>query len=170
MTGLETVSTLILDDNAHMRQLLNAMLSAFGVRDIYEAADSAAAFAILETKGADIVFVDLKHGHFAQFGGVEFCQELRRRPEDALRFLPLIVVTAYSEVTHLRQAIDAGVDEFLVKPVSPTTLATRMNAVILRRRPFVSSSDYFGPTRRRREDKKFKGPFRRYDDSNDVEL
>lgn len=82
----------------------------------------------------------------------------------------MIVVTAYSELRYLKQAVGAGADEFLVKPASAAAIARRINAVAEHRRPFISTPDFFGPDRRRRPDKKFKGPFRRYDDSSDVEI
>ena len=170
MADLRKVSALILDDNAHMRELLKVNLSAFGLGHIHQASSGPAAIAILDKAEVDLAFVDLKHGDQPGLGGIEFCHELRKRPEPEWRFLPLIVVTAYSELRYLKQAIDAGADEFLVKPVSPAAMVDRINAVIERRRPFITSLDYLGPDRRRRRDKKFKGPFRRFDDASDIEI
>jgi len=170
MADLRKVSALILDDNAHMRGLIRATLSAFGLRHIHEAGDGSTAMAKLDQGDIDIAFVDLKHGNLAVLGGIEFCREVRKRPEQELRFLPLIIVTAYSELRYLKQAIDAGADEFLAKPVSPAAMAKRINLVVERRRPFVVAPEFFGPDRRRRRDKKFNGPFRRSDDASDVEI
>jgi len=170
MADLRDITALILDDNAHMRELMKATLAAFGVRNFYEAADAAAAMAKLDLGDVDIAFVDLKHGSMARLGGVEFCRDVRKRPETEIRHLPLIVVTAYSELRYLKQAVDAGADEFLAKPVSAAAIARRINAVIEHRRPFIRTPDFFGPDRRRRPDKTFQGPFRRSDDSSDVEI
>ena len=170
MADLRDITALILDDNAHMRELMKATLSAFGMRHFHEAADGAAAMTKLDLGDVDIAFVDLKHGSVAHLGGIEFCREVRKRPETEIRHLPLIVVTAYSELRYLKQAVDAGVDEFLVKPVSAAAIARRINSVVEHRRTFISTPDFFGPDRRRRTDEKFKGPFRRYDDSSDVEV
>ena len=170
MADLRDITALILDDNAHMRELMKATLSAFGMRHIYEAADGAAAMARLDLGDVDIAFVDLKHESLAHLGGIEFCRDVRKRPETEIRHLPLIVVTAYSELRYLKQAVDAGADEFLAKPVSAAEIARRINAVVEHRRPFISMPDFFGSDRRRRPDKKFQGPFRRYDDSSDVEI
>ena len=110
MADLRDITALILDDNAHMRELMKATLSAFGMRHIYEAADGAAAMARLDLGDVDIAFVDLKHESLAHLGGIEFCRDVRKRPETEIRHLPLIVVTAYSELRYLKQAVDAGAD------------------------------------------------------------
>ena len=52
--------------------------------------------------------------------------------------------------------------------VHGTTLVT--NAVIERRRPFVSGPDYFGPDRRRRDDPRHQGPWRRANDPGTVDI
>jgi DNA-binding response OmpR family regulator len=67
-------------------------------------------------------------------------------------------------------AINAGVDEFLVKPVRAVDVANRVNAIIERRRPFVKSGGYFGPDRRRRDDPRYKGPMRRAGDPSTVSI
>jgi DNA-binding response OmpR family regulator len=64
------------------------------------------------------------------------------------------------------EARDAGVTEFIAKPLSARTLLNRLNAVIYHPRAFVRTPSYFGPDRRRRADPAHKGPWRRFDDAN----
>ena len=73
-------------------------------------------------------------------------------------------MTGHSEKSRVTEARDAGVTEFVAKPVKAQTLLTRIEAVILRPRPFVRSPSYFGPDRRRTGTKDYAGPFRRADD------
>jgi DNA-binding response OmpR family regulator len=61
------------------------------------------------------------------------------------------------------QARDAGVTEFMAKPVSVKALCARINAIIDSPRPFIRASGYFGPDRRRRA-LPFNGPDRRGED------
>ena len=63
------------------------------------------------------------------------------------------------------EARDAGVTEFIVKPVTANSVLSRMQAVIFKPRPFVKSEGYNGPCRRRVNDPKFAGPYRRAGDS-----
>ena len=59
-------------------------------------------------------------------------------------------------------ARDAGTNEFLVKPVSINAMMSRLVAVIEKPRPYVRTSVYFGPCRRRRGDE-YNGLERRAD-------
>lgn len=165
--ALESVSALILDDNAHMRGLLRVILTSFGLRRIEEAADCNEALALVAGGDLDIGFVDFKLGGL---DGIEFCKRIRNDPESPNRYLPLIMITAYSERGRVLEAINAGVDEFLVKPVRAVDVANRVNAVVERRRPFVQVSGYFGPDRRRRDDPRHKGPWRRASDPGTVDI
>jgi two-component system, chemotaxis family, chemotaxis protein CheY len=165
--ALESVTALILDDNAHMRGLLRVILASFGMRQIEEAADSNEAFSMALSGDFDVVFVDFKLGGL---DGVDFCRRIRRDPDSPNKYMPLIMISAYSERGRVLDAINAGVDEFLVKPVRPVDVANRVNAVIERRRPFVSGPDYFGPDRRRRDDPRHQGPWRRASDPGTVDI
>lgn len=165
--ALESVSALILDDNAHMRGLLRVILTSFGMRNIDEAADSDEAFRMVALGDFDIVFVDFKLGGL---DGIDFCRRMRRDPESPNKYMPLVMITAYSERSRVLDAINAGVDEFLVKPVRAVDVANRVNAVIERRRPFVNANDYFGPDRRRRDDPRHQGPWRRASDPGTIDI
>lgn len=165
--ALESISALILDDNAHMRGLVRVILTGFGVRNIEEAGDCAQAVAVVAGSDIDIAFVDMK---LAGLDGLEFCRRIRLAPESPNRYLPIVMITAYSERSRVIDAINAGVDEFLVKPVRAVDVANRVNAVIERRRPFVETSTYFGPDRRRRDDPRHRGPWRRSNDPGTVDI
>lgn len=165
--GLESVSALILDDNAHMRGLVRVILTSFGVRRIEEAHDCNEAIGLVASSDIDIAFVDFK---LAGLDGLDFCKRIRLDPESPNRYLPIIMITAYSERRRVIDAINAGVDEFLVKPVRAVDVANRVNAVVERRRPFVQAAGYFGPERRRRNDPRHKGPWRRASDPGTVDI
>lgn len=165
--ALESISALILDDNAHMRGLLRAILAGFGLRRIEEAQSAGEGLAVLAAGDIDIAFVDLKLGGL---DGLEFCRHIRTHADSPNIYLPLVMVTAYSERSRVIDAINAGVDEFLVKPVRAVDVANRVNAVIERRRPFMQAGDYFGPDRRRRQDPRYAGPWRRIGDPGTVDI
>lgn len=165
--ALESVSALILDDNAHMRGLVRVILASFGMRRIEEAHDCNEAIGIVAGGDIDIAFVDFKLGGL---DGIDFCRRIRLDPNSPSRYLPIIMITAYSERRRVIDAINAGVDEFLVKPVRAVDVANRVNAVIERRRSFVEVAGYFGPDRRRRDDPRHKGPWRRANDPGTIDI
>lgn len=165
--GLESVSALVLDDNAHMRGLLRTILTSFGMRRVEEAEDCNEAIGIVAGGAIDIAFVDFK---LEGPTGIDFCRQIRRAAASPNPFLPIVMVTAYSERSRVIDAVNAGVDEFLVKPIRAVDVANRVNAVIERRRSFVDVPAYFGPDRRRRVDPRFKGPWRRANDPGTIDI
>jgi len=163
--ALEGVSPLILDANAHMRGVLRAILVSFGMRRVEEAADCDEAMGAVAGGEIDLDFIDFKLGGR---DGAEFCRQIRRSPKIPNRFLPIIMVTAYSERSRVIEAVNAGVDEFLVKPIRAVDVANRMNAVIEPHRSFIDVPAYSGPDRRRRTDPRFQGPWHRAADPGTV--
>jgi two-component system, chemotaxis family, chemotaxis protein CheY len=161
------IDALVLDDNQNMRGIIRAILLSFGVTRVHEAGHAAEALDIMKSNQIDIAFVDYRLG---DLDGLEFCRLIRNAPDSPNPFLPIIMVTAYSERTRVKEAINAGVDEFLVKPIRAGDLASRMNAVIKNRRPFVRTAHYFGPDRRRRRDSNYNGPKRRESDVTSVDI
>ncbi|MEM6626184.1 MAG: response regulator [Pseudomonadota bacterium] len=161
------VSALILDDNSHMRSLVRAVLKGLGVGESYEASDAATAFELIKSSQIDLAFVDYR---LQDIDGVEFTRMIRTAPDSPDPHLPIIMVTAYSEKSRVLEAINAGIDEFLVKPIRANDVAKRIDAVVRNRRPFVRTDAFFGPDRRRRDDPKYTGPRRRHTDDQVVEM
>lgn len=165
--ALGDLNTLILDDNAHMRGLVRAILLSFGIRQVVEAADAETGLKLLGENEFDLAFVDFRLG---ERDGLTFCRDIRIGEDSPNPYLPIIMITAYSETSRVKQAVDAGIDEFLVKPVRASDVAVRINSVVQRRRPFVRSENFFGPDRRRRSDPKYKGPMRRAEDPGEFDI
>lgn len=165
--ALEGICALILDDNAHMRGLLRAILLSFGVRRVDEAGEAQQAIDNVMRGETDLAFVDFR---LSGIDGLDFCRRIRLGADSPNVYLPIIMITAYSERSRVLDAINSGVDEFLVKPVRAVDVANRVNAVIERRRPFVRAGAYFGPDRRRRDDPRYKGPMRRMSDPGTIDL
>jgi len=75
--------------------------------------------------------------------------------------VPVIMLTGHTHIDRVRQARDAGVNEFIAKPVSVKTMMQRLQTVIENPRPYVRTKVYFGPCRRRRGVEEYRGPERR---------
>ena len=92
--------------------------------------------------------------------GIELTREIRNAADSANRFVPIVMVSGYAQRGRVLTARDAGVNEFVVKPITATALFSRIRAVIEKPRPFVRTKTFFGPDRRRgRSD--YEGPERR---------
>jgi len=161
MSALSSVHVLLVDDNPNMRAIVAAMLKSVGVGRLSEAEDGVVALELLRREAIDIAIVDFR---MKPMDGAAFTRTVRSEGDSANPYLPIIMMTGHSEKSRVTEARDAGVTEFVAKPVKAQTLLTRIEAVILRPRPFVRSPSYFGPDRRRTGTKDYAGPFRRAND------
>lgn len=157
-TGLEALSVLLADDNPHMREIVSVLLSNYGIKHIRSVHDGGQALNVLQNWAPDLAIVDFK---MDPIDGVEFTRRVRTDASSRNVYLPVIMMTGHSARSRVYEARDAGVTEFVVKPVNARTLLDRIMAVIYRPRPFVRTEGYFGPDRRRRADPAFTGPYRR---------
>ncbi len=150
---------LVVDDNVHMRKLVVTILQAFGANQLYEAADAQNAWAVTREINPDVVFVDwmLEGG----MNGLELVRLIRTSPASSNPFVPIIMLTGYTQIENVVQARDAGVNEFLAKPVSVKAILSRLISVIEYPRPYVRTTVYFGPCRRRHARDEYRGPERR---------
>ncbi len=154
----------VVDDNTHMRRIVRTLLRAFGSREIYEAEDGASGLEAVEAYSPDILITDIK---MPIFDGIELIQMIRNPDGSKHPFLPIIILTAYSEKKHVIQARDAGATEFLCKPVAASSLFRRIQNVIENPRPFIKTRDFFGPDRRRYINPNYAGEERRVGDSSE---
>ena len=165
MTGakaFERVRMLVVDDNTNMRRLLRALLASFGCEQVIEAANAKKALAILEESEIDIALIDYL---MEPMDGLDLTRLIRDRDSSPNPNLPIIMITGAASLEIVARSRDAGVNEFLAKPVSAASLYRRLHAVIERPRPFVRAKEFFGPDRRRKAAPDYEGPERRDTDS-----
>jgi CheY-like chemotaxis protein len=153
----DRLKILVVDDNAHMRKLVTTILQAFGVTQIFEAEDGQRAWAALRESNPDVIVLDWVMDNM---NGIELMQMIRTNPAAPNPFVPVIMLTGHTSMEHVVQARDAGVNEFIAKPVSVKTMMSRLVSVIEHPRPYVRTTGYFGPCRRRRAED-YRGPERR---------
>ena len=159
--GLQALRLLVVDDNPHIRAIVLELAHGLGVREVLQAADGAEGLMRLREAPVDVALVDL---NMAPVDGVAFTREVRNAPDSPDIHLPVIMMTGHAERAKVEAARDAGVTEFLLKPLTLRAVADRLEAVIQRPRAFVRAPHYFGPDRRRRADPAYAGPRRRVDD------
>ena len=158
----DLLKILLVDDNQHMRLLLTEILRAIGVRHVFEAHDGSEALHMMRRVPIDIVITDLS---MKGLDGIDFVNLLRRSPESPNPFAPIIMITGHSTQRRVNEARDAGVNEFLTKPVTARSVIHRLTLLIEQPRQYIRCEDYFGPDRRRRAAPDYKGPWRRDDDA-----
>ena len=157
---------LIVEDNPHFRTLIQSILQALGVENIEEARDGAEAMEVLRGYDADLAILDWK---MDGVDGIECVRRIRNDTESPNRFLPIIMLTGYTEESLMNEARNAGVNDFLGKPISAKSLLTRIASVLDQEFSYVETETYFGPDRRRQQFP-HQGNDRRKEQMNFVEL
>jgi CheY-like chemotaxis protein len=158
----DLLNILLVDDNHHMRVLLSEILRAIGVTHIFEASDGAQGLQMMKGREIDIIMTDLS---MQPLDGIDFTRLIRRSKDSPNPMCPIIMITGHSTLQRVHEARDAGVTEFMAKPLTAKGVVDRLHQVIENPRAFVRTSDYFGPDRRRRADPHYQGPFRRESDA-----
>jgi two-component system, chemotaxis family, chemotaxis protein CheY len=149
---------LVVDDNAHMRRIVRTLLHGFGAREVYEAEDGATGLEAFTHFAPDIVIADWA---MPIFDGLELTQMIRQPGSNSNPYVPIIMLTGHSEKKRVTSARDAGVTEFMAKPISAKALYQRILNVVANPRPFIKTKTYFGPDRRRSVGANYVGPERR---------
>ncbi|MBO6674084.1 MAG: response regulator [Rhizobiales bacterium] len=163
---LSQISVLLVDDSLYMRRLLRSLLQGLGVRHVLEAEDGASALEVFQQQPVDIIITDWV---MPVFDGLELTAAVRNPETSDNPYTPIIMLSAYTERSRVIQARDAGVTEFLCKPISAKQLYLRLENCIVKPRPFIRTQRFFGPDRRRFVHPNYVGEKKRQDDTDEDE-
>ncbi|MEH7403754.1 MULTISPECIES: response regulator transcription factor [Bacillaceae] len=122
-------SILIVDDDPHIRKLLNVLLRDEGFT-VFEATNGIEAISVFEDNKIDMLIIDLM---MPKMDGFELCREIRNEYD-----LPIIMLTAKGETEQKVRGFKLGTDDYIVKPFEPVELVVRVKALL--RRSKISSS------------------------------
>lgn len=117
---------LVLDDSRAVRMLLRRVLDGLGF-DVTEAGSVAEGLERLRELGT--VSLALVDWHMPEADGVEFVRAVRSDPSQA--DMRLIMVTSEADTDHVVQALDAGADEYVMKPFTATAIAEKLTLLDL---------------------------------------
>jgi len=156
-----SMSVLVIEDSENMCRILKRLLKSFGFKDIRYAANGQMALDMLHKDGVDLAILDW---HMEPMDGIEFTHQIRKKATSPDAYLPIILLTAFTEMSKVKIARDIGVNEILTKPVSPEALYARLTSIVRQPRSYIETDTFFGPDRRRKANPKFQGPFRRRGD------
>lgn len=120
------VKILIADDDPDIRDILKISLSEENY-EVIEAANGEEALNSIHTKSPDLVLLDYQ---MPILDGREVCRLVKK--DLLLRHLPIIMVTGKGEVSDKIGGIDAGADDYIVKPFEPKELLARIRMIIRR--------------------------------------
>jgi DNA-binding response OmpR family regulator len=154
---ISELNVLVLEKHLLVRQLLTDVFREFGIPTVHSTPYPEKAWEIITELPIDIVLTDWANG----LDGMAFLKKVRQDETSPNPYLPVIVITANTEISHVCQARDTGTTEFLAKPISAHLLYSRIVSVIENNRPFVRAKSFFGPDRRRHASSLYDGDDRR---------
>jgi len=122
---------LVVEDDAHIRDVLSGLLGTLGYRMLM-AASAEQALDALNVVSPDLVLTDV---HLGAMSGIELCVRLKADPRYEL--MPVVILTAVGDLEARVAGLAAGADDFFTKPVAFVELRTRLG-VLLRVRLLLS--------------------------------
>lgn len=119
-----TQKVLVVDDFSTMRRIVKNLLRQIGFTDIEEAADGAQAFSKLKTGGFGFVISDW---NMPNLDGIGLLKMIRN--DEDLKKIPILMVTVESEKNKVITAIQAGINNYIVKPFTGEVLKEKIDII-----------------------------------------
>ncbi len=119
------IKILVVDDDTIVRTfLMKLIINKFGY-DVVQASNGVEALKVLEHDDPDIIFLDIS---MPVMNGIEFLSTIRRNIK--YKNLPVIAITAHSDKTTVKQLVDIGIQEFILKPLSYNQTYSRLREIL----------------------------------------
>ena len=145
--NLTQLSVLVVEKHHPMRAMFREILRELGVKEVFDAATPKSGFEVFNQERPDLVLIDWA----PDFDGIGLLNKIRKDANSNNPYVPVIMVTAHSEVSRVIEARDAGMTEYLTKPVSAKRVYLRISKIVESNRKFIRISEFFGPDRRRKK-------------------
>jgi len=123
---MSSVRILIVDDEPQIRRVLRTTLTSQGYT-VAEAKNGDEALEQIREERPDLILLDV---NMPGCSGLEICQEIRRTSD-----IPIIMLTVRNTERDKVQALDAGADDYVVKPFGSQELMARIRAALRRASP-----------------------------------
>ena len=147
---LDRIDVLLVDPDLHTRTTTKTILKNAGFYKIRANRSFRELREEIELSIPDLLIseAELEGGDFCQF-----VQALRHNETGSNPFLNIIALTWMPTSELVSRVVNSGADDLLAKPLSTSKILDRITTLIEARRPFVVTSDYIGPDRRRSENR-----------------
>jgi len=117
---------LVVDDEPNVLRMVSYALHTEGF-EVVVAQNGSDALSKVQTEAPDLVLLDVM---LPDMSGLEVCAQLRKKAETV--DLPVIILSALSQVPDKIMGLEAGADEYITKPITPGELVARIKALLAR--------------------------------------
>ncbi len=115
---------LAVDDEPHILKLVSFSLKAHGF-DVIEATDGLSAVEVAEQEQPDLILLDVM---MPVCDGYEACRRIKANPKT--EHIPVVMLTAKTQVTEQKTGLDAGALDYICKPFTPKDLVAQVNGFL----------------------------------------
>ena len=115
---------LIAEDERDIRDLV-AFTLRFAGHEVSAAANGEEAVELATKVNPDLIVMDVR---MPRMTGYEACKVMKANPD--LKDIPVVFLTARGQETEIQQGLEAGAEEYLLKPFAPDQLTTRVKAIL----------------------------------------
>lgn len=119
---------LVVDDSRAVRMIIARIVRELGY-EVLEAANGIEALAVIETRKSEIILV-LADWNMPEMNGLDLLRQLRQDPE--LSSLVVVMVTTETEMAQMVAALEAGANEYVMKPFTKEILLEKLEMVGIR--------------------------------------
>ena len=112
---------LVVDDFATMRRIVKNILRQIGFTNIAEADNGKTALNELKGGGADLILCDW---NMPEMSGLELLTTMKS--DDELKDIPFVMITAEAQKESIIEAVNAGVDSYIIKPFTAETIGEKL--------------------------------------------
>jgi len=125
MSNPADLKYLIVDDFSTMRRIVRGLLKEMGCNNAEEAEDGAVALGMLKAQRFDFVVCDI---NMPNMNGFDFLKAVRA--DDALKHIPVLMVTAEARKEDIVLAAQTGASGYIVKPFTKATLEEKVQKIV----------------------------------------
>lgn len=139
------ISALIADSDQYSNEILTQILRAFGLNQYTIVENGEEAKRRLSSGRYDLMLCEVK---LPDMSGGELLRWVRRLPNPSVRYITIVGLTGYTQLSNVFAMRDSGANIIVSKPVAPNVLFDRIAWASKSTRPFIEADNYVGPCRR----------------------
>ena len=129
--GADRLKVLAADDDRVVRRIVVTKLSGLGY-EVTDVEDGQEALGLLE--GGQVPDLLITDSLMPRMNGLQLVRAIRQSPDPRLATLPVIMLTSRQGEHDIIEGLEAGLDDYIIKPFSPDELAARVRSVLWRAR------------------------------------
>ncbi|MBF0168900.1 MAG: response regulator transcription factor [Alphaproteobacteria bacterium] len=145
-TARSLIRIVLVEPDTQLRNSLRQALMGAGFRNVHDFSSIDKMKDGLEIDPPDLLFIDV---HAPGGDACELVRSLRFNLQRSNPFMSVILTVWQGKIDDIEKLVNTGADHIILKPVAPQVIFKRIEALIERRKPFVATSGYIGPDRRR---------------------